>query len=174
MHGDPQSDHRDPSETLRRLEELNAEIADESLPQPVRDALCVEYAELVVDAFEDLLEDGAGAGEELDELREQVTGWRDELDAIYLASARRRVRLEWCGAERGDIELDGFVVADLWHDPSSGWMMTPAGEELGLPCEWVGPPGLDSATVDHAARRALFRVVDQVARISQPAEDDLL
>jgi hypothetical protein len=157
---------------LQRLQDLSRELADDRVPRARRDELCVEYAELAIAVFEAMLQDDDCDPDLREELRNQVTSWRDDLEAIYTAAAKRRLSIRWRGTENADIELDGFMIAELWHAPT-GWTLTPAGDELGLPSEWVAPPGLAGPATDHASRRALARVADHIARISpRPGEDD--
>lgn len=158
---------------MQRLQDLSRRLADEDLPQARRDALCVQYAELAIFVFEAMQYDDDCDPDLIEELRHQVASWRDELEAIYTAAARRRLRVRWRGTEIADIELDGWMIAELWHT-SAGWMIEPAGDELGLTTEWVAPPGLNGPATDHASRRALARIADHVARIdTRPGDGPL-
>lgn len=156
---------------LRRLEELDELLKDEGLTKAQRDELMPEYAELALQAMaERMAEEDCGELERA-RLRSAITELSAELEEVYARSARQRVGIRWRGTDAADVELDGWAVAELWHTPA-GWTLTPAGDELGLPSEWVAPPGLNGVSADHASRRALSRVADHVARIMPRPGDE--
>lgn len=174
MSASPFDPGKDPLSRFRRLRDLGRALSDEHLPQSRVDILRLEYAELAVTSLEDFLADKDACDDRTrGEMREEVSSWRRQLDGIYLRALRRRVTCRWRGTAVADIELDGFMVAEMQHEDDWGWMLYPAGDELGLPTDRVAPPGLHEAAADRATKKALARVTDHLARILERPGDDL-
>ena len=172
MSASPFDPGRDPLGRFRRLRDLGRALGDECLPQNRADILRLEYAELAVTSLEDFLADGTACDDRTRaELRDEVASWRGQLDGIYVRALRRRVTCRWRGTAIADIELDGWMVAEMHHEDGWGWMLYPAGDELGLPTDRVAPPGLHEAAADHATQKALARVTDHLARILERPGD---
>jgi hypothetical protein len=172
MSASPFDPREDPLGRFRRLRDLGRLLKDEQLPQGRADILRLEYAELAVTSLEDFIADEDACDPcTRDELRDEVVGWRGQLDAIYVRALRGRVTIRWRGTAVADIELDGWMVAEMHHEDDWGWMLYPAGDELGLPTDRIAPPGLTSTAADLATQRALARVTDHLARILERSAD---